>query len=42
MTELTKAIPSKLQFDGWWLYHATRPFPKRLVAAKLTAAEAKT
>lgn len=35
MTRLTKAVPSKLQLDSWWLDHATRPFPKQLVAAKL-------
>ncbi|MDO6734331.1 hypothetical protein Q4555_06605 [Octadecabacter sp. 1_MG-2023] len=35
MTTLTKAVPSKLQLDGWWLDHDTRPFPKQAVAAKL-------
>jgi hypothetical protein len=41
MTKLTKAVPSKLQLDGWWLDHATRPFPKSVVAAKVGGPEAK-
>lgn len=40
MPTLTKAVPSKLQLDSWWLDHATRPFPKRVVAAKVAATEA--
>lgn len=40
-TKLTKAVPPKLQLDGWWLDHDTRPFPKRVVAVKVNA-EAKT
>jgi len=40
MTTLTQAVPSKLQLDGWWLDHATRPFPKRIVAAKVIGKEA--
>ncbi|WP_272492162.1 hypothetical protein [Octadecabacter algicola] len=37
MTTLTKAVPSKLQLDGWWLDHEMRPFPKQIVAAKLAS-----
>lgn len=40
MSKITKAVPSKLQLDGWWLDHATRPFPKSVVAVKVAAAEA--
>ncbi len=39
MPTLTKAVPAKLQHDSWWLDHATRPFPKQLVAAKLADKE---
>ena len=39
MTTLTKAVPSKLQLDGWWLDHTTRPFPKRVVAVKVQPKE---
>ena len=42
MTKLTKAVPSKLQLDGWWLDHATRPFPKSVVAAKVVRSEARS
>lgn len=42
MTKIATAVPSKLQLDGWWLDHATRPFPKRVVAAKVAATEAKS
>lgn len=35
MSVLTKTVPSKLQLDGWWLDHQTRPFPKQIVAVKL-------
>ena len=40
MTKLTQAVPSKLQLDGWWLDHTTRPFPKRIVAVKVLCKEA--
>ncbi len=32
-----KNVPTKLQMDGWWLDHDNRPFPKQLIAAKVTA-----
>lgn len=41
-TKLTKAVPPKLQLDGWWRDHDTRPFPRSIVAAKVAATEAKT
>lgn len=40
MQTLTKAVPAKLQLDGWWLDHDRRPFPKRVIAAKLPATKA--
>ena len=40
MSTLTKAVPSKLQLDGWWLDHARRPFPKQIVAVKIAQTEA--
>lgn len=40
MPTFTRAVPSKLQLDGWWLDHAIRPFPKRIIAAKVPTAEA--
>lgn len=36
---LTKAVPAKLQLDGWWLDSYTRPFPKQIAAAKVTPKE---
>jgi len=33
------AVPAKLQLDGWWLDHPTRPFPKRIVPARMTKTE---
>ena len=41
MSKFPTAVPAKLQLDGWWLDHATRPFPKQIVAAKLIPQEAK-
>lgn len=39
MTRRTKAVPSKLQLDGWWLDHDKRPFPKRFAPAKVRVTE---
>ncbi|MDA9208276.1 hypothetical protein N9O61_05250 [Octadecabacter sp.] len=36
-TTYRKNVPTKLQMDGWWLDHDNRPFPKQLIAAKVTA-----
>lgn len=36
----TPHVPAKLQLDGWWLDHDTRPFPKSLVSVKLPQKEA--
>ncbi len=35
MPTFAPSVPAKLQLDGWWLDHPTRPFPKQVVAAKL-------
>lgn len=40
MQTLTKAVPAKLQLDGWWLDHDRRPFPKRVIADSLPATKA--
>jgi hypothetical protein len=39
MTTYTKAVPSKLQLDGRWLNHATRPFPRAVIVAKVSQKE---
>lgn len=36
---LTKAVPAKLQLDGWWLDSETRPFPKQITAVKVPQKE---
>jgi len=40
MQTLTKAVPAKLQLDGWWLDHDRRPFPSYVIAANLPATKA--
>lgn len=42
MTKYTKAVPSKLQLDAWWLDHVARPFPKALIVAKVAPKEPAT
>lgn len=33
---LTRNVPAKLQLDGWWLDHETRPFPKSMITVKVS------